>query len=129
MRLAPASSVRCGAASREPHPHSAPTFRERTVLRSCRLLRDTDGDGCRLDPDLEPIDRLLVATVELVRHRTVELDPDLLGLRGLHELRAVGTPDRGAHQRTRPLRDAPGRDHPELEEPVLGAHVLEGFDA
>ena len=94
-----------------------------------RLLRNADGDRRRFHPELQTVDRLLVTTVELVRHLAVELDPDLPRLRGAHELRLVGAADRGADERARPLGDPLGGDHAELEPSVVGAGVVERLDA
>ena len=88
------------------------------------------GDRRRLDPDLQPVDRLLVAAVELVGHLAVELDPDLL---------APSSSARTASGRRCPTAvRTSARVHcvtplavitPSSSEPVVGAGVVERLDA
>ena len=85
------------------------------------------GRGLHLDR--ERLDLLAIAAVDLVEHLAVQLDLDLLRRRRLHERRAFRLTDGRASQRAHPVGDAIGVDDAELEAAVVGACILEHFDA
>ena len=89
------------------------------------LCRDAHSERARLDLDLEPLDLLALASVDLVEDLAVELDVDALGLRRLHERGLADRADRRASDRARPLPEGLGVGHADLEQPVLGRRAVE----
>ncbi len=90
--------------------------------------RHADRDRSGLDADLELLDLVAVAAVELVEHLLGKRDADLLRPRHLHERRLRARAERGPRERPRPVGEAVRGHDAELEHAVVGLRVVEEVD-
>ncbi len=89
---------------------------------------DAHGYRILLDLDLQPLDLVSIAAVELVQNLAVELDVDPLCLRRLDEGGLARRADSGPRDGACPLAEALRLRHADLELPVVRSSILERLD-
>src|ERR1017187_6810046 len=94
-----------------------------------RLRGDADLDRGGMDLDPQLLDGGARSAVKLVGKPPAEPDLELLTPRHLHERRLPGLTQRDPPPGPGPLDRILGRDHTEIEEPVVRLRPAEGLDS